>query len=122
MACFIAPTTAAILTQKLRKKIPPRFHIDWLLTMLWGGVVWLIPEHIYHGEVVLYPPFFTAGLSKIVPEVLTVGISMVAATIAIWTIMVLISQLFVNKTFRLNQMGLLMLGAVLMIFIDRIVF
>jgi hypothetical protein len=52
MACFIAPTSAAILTTAFRKRFPPAWHINWLNTMIWGGAIALTVEHIAHGEIV----------------------------------------------------------------------
>jgi len=119
MACFIAPTTAAIIATAARKKISPRYHIEWLLALLWGGVAWLIPEHIYHGEVVLYPPFFTAGLHKIIPEVLRVGVPMTMAAIAVWAAMVAVVALHKNSKFQLRFVHLMLVGAVIMILVDK---
>ncbi len=57
MACFIAPTTAAIIATGIKKKIPQKYHFEWLITMFWGGVAMLNVEHISHGEVVPFPRF-----------------------------------------------------------------
>src|SRR3989344_8290148 len=102
MACFIAPTTAALLTQAIKKKIPARFHIEWLLTMLWGGAAWLIAEHIYHGEVVFYPPFFTAGADTIISEVLSIGFTMVTVLILIWGLLLQTEPLHKKRSFITN--------------------
>jgi len=120
MACFIAPTTAAIVATAVRKKIPPRYHIEWLLALLWGGVAWLIPEHIYHGEVVFYPPFFTAGLHTIIPEVLRVGVPMTIIAITIWLAMVSTAMIFKDKKIQLGFAHLMVIGAVIMILVDKI--
>jgi len=94
MACFIAPMTVAVATTVFRKKIPERYHISWLNTLLWGGVAGLALEHIAHGEVVPYPPFLTAMANPVdtavmIHEILTVGVGMLIACVAVWTIMVL---------------------------------
>ena len=34
--------------------------LGWLMNMLWGGVILLAIEHMWHGEVVPFPPFLTA--------------------------------------------------------------
>ncbi len=91
MACFLAPAAAAIAATAVRKKIPEKYHIDWLVSMLWGGVVMLAVEHIAHGEVVLYPPFLTAGLLEVFPEILRVGVPMALSIFLIWGIMVMIA-------------------------------
>ena len=91
MACFIVPAGAAIVTTVARKKVPEKYHINWLNSMLWGGVVMLAVEHISHGEVVLYPPFLTAGLPEVLPEMLRVGVPMTLSIFLIWGIMVAIA-------------------------------
>ncbi|MFC1687251.1 hypothetical protein ACFL0L_01635 [Patescibacteria group bacterium] len=101
----------------VRKKIPSPYHIKWLFALLWGGVVWLIPEHIYHGEVVLYPPFFTAGLDNIIPEVIRVGVPMTIAAITVWLVMILIATFY--KKLQLHFIYLMVFGAVIMILVDK---
>lgn len=87
MACFIVPMGTAIVTTVAKKKIPEKYHLDWLNTMLWGGVVMLAVEHVAHGEVVLYPPFLTAGLSEVFPEMMRVGVPMTLAIFLVWAVM-----------------------------------
>ncbi|MFA4937128.1 MAG: hypothetical protein WC575_02465 [Patescibacteria group bacterium] len=120
MACFLAPTTAAIIVTIFKKKIAAKFNIKWLQIMLWGGVAWLIPEHIYHGEIIFYPPFFTAGFTEIISEVIRVGIPMVMATVTVWVIMTMFSVLFQKNKLRANSFYLFISGAVIMVLIDRI--
>ncbi|MDD2688955.1 MAG: hypothetical protein PHT41_02225 [Candidatus Omnitrophica bacterium] len=91
MACFLVPTSTAIVTTVIRKKIPEKYHINWLNSMLWGGVVMLAVEHISHGEIVLYPPFLTAGLAEVFPEMLRVGVPMTLSIFLIWGIMVTVA-------------------------------
>lgn len=97
MACFLAPTTTAIVTSGLKKKIDPKYHLDWLNTMLWGGAAMLIIEHIVHGEVVFYPPFLTAmknpaDIPVMLKEIATVGVGMTIAIFAVWVIMVVVAN------------------------------
>ncbi|MCM8789689.1 MAG: hypothetical protein NC916_01520 [Candidatus Omnitrophica bacterium] len=91
MACFLVPTAAVMVTTAVRKKIPEQLHINWLNSMLWGGVVMLAVEHIAHGEVVLYPPFLTASLSEVLPEMVKVGVPMTLVIFLLWGIMVAVS-------------------------------
>ena len=91
MACFVVPTAAAIVTTAMGKKVPEKYHLDWLNSMLWGGVVMLAVEHIAHGEVVLYPPFLTAGLNEVFPEMMRIGVPMTLVIFLIWGIMVAVS-------------------------------
>lgn len=97
MACFLAPTTAAIITTAIRKKFPSKYHLDWLITMLWGGVVMLAVEHMSHGEVIPYPPFLTAGFSEVLPELLKVGVPMTFAITLVWATMVLVARVMSKK-------------------------
>ena len=92
MACFLVPTGTAIVTTVMGKKVPEKYHLNWLNSMLWGGVVMLAVEHIAHGEIVLYPPFLTAGLHEVLPEMLRVGVPMTLAIVLIWGIMVAVAE------------------------------
>jgi len=93
MACFLVPTAVAIVTTAVNKKVPEKYHINWLNSMLWGGVAMLAIEHISHREIVLYPPFLTAGLSEVLPEMVRVGIPMTLAIFLIWGIMVIVGAI-----------------------------
>jgi uncharacterized membrane protein len=94
MACFLTPTAAAIITASIKKKVSPKYHLEWLNTMLWGGVLMLIVDHIISGEVTIFPPFLTAlkspaDIPVMLREIATVGGTMTAAVIIVWAIMVL---------------------------------
>ena len=88
MACFLVPTAAAVVTTAVGKKVPEKLHFNWLNSMLWGGVAMLALEHISHGEIVLHPPFLTAGIPEAWPEMMRVGIPMTLIIFLIWGIMV----------------------------------
>jgi hypothetical protein len=93
MGCFTAPLTLGIATTVLRKRIPAKYHVNWLNAMLWGGTAGLIIEHIAHQEVVPYFPFLTAMSSPadtavMFHEILTVGGMMIVASVAAWAVMV----------------------------------
>ena len=51
----------------------------------------LAVEHIAHGEIVLYPPFLTADLHEVLPEMLRVGVLMTLAIVLIWGTMVAVA-------------------------------
>lgn len=97
MACFLVPTAAAIVTSVAGKKVPEKLHFNWLNSMLWGGVAMLAIEHISHGEFVPYPPFLTAGLPEVWPEMMRVGIPMTLAIFLIWGIMVTVAAIMSKK-------------------------
>ena len=116
MACFIVPGTEAIVASIVEKAVASKEETDgtakeaaaegritwkqklsWLTAMLWGGAVLLALEHIWHGEVVLYPPFLTAmsdaaDTAVMLQEMSTVGVSIAVAVTVIWVAMVLIAD------------------------------
>lgn len=96
MACFSAPTAVAIVTTAFRKKIPKKYHINWLNGMLWGGTAGLALEHVAHGEIVPYFPFLTAMKSAedtavMVQEIITIGGGMLVACVVVWVLMLLVA-------------------------------
>ncbi len=108
MACLIAPATVAIITTATRKKIPAKYHIEWLNTMLWGGVIMLIIDHIISGEIVFYPPFLTTMRNPhdtfvMLKEIATTGVAMTVAIILAWMIMVLIANR--ESIFKINKIN-----------------
>ncbi|MFH1589696.1 MAG: hypothetical protein ABIB43_03980 [archaeon] len=100
MACFIAPTSVAIITTALRKKLPKQWHINWLNTMIWGGAVALAVEHIAHQEIVPWLPFLTAMSNPadtvvMLKEIAIVGIPMTLGLIFAWVVMVVVYENFI---------------------------
>lgn len=93
MACFTVPMSLAIIIGALRKKIPASYHIDWLLLLLSGGVASLIVDHVAQGEIVPYPPFFTAlsssaSTATMFQEMATIGVAMTAMCVMVWSALV----------------------------------
>ncbi len=111
MACFLVPTTEAIVTtvaEKIIKKREneeaakgtenevPKVHLSeklgWLNKMLWGGSVLLAFEHIWHGEVIPTFPFLTAvqngETADMLAEMGTAGVGMAVLVTLIWAGMV----------------------------------
>ncbi|MCD7722748.1 MAG: hypothetical protein LUH82_02175 [Clostridiales bacterium] len=121
MACFLAPVAEAIVVSIVKhnikkkeeialeapkaeiamsgdsgKKIPLSQKLGWLNKLLWGGSFLLLFEHIWHGEIVFYFPFFTAMQNKadaieMLKEIATVGVTMAALCTIIWCCMLAIS-------------------------------
>ena len=67
MACFTIPLAEGIILSVAKKiafkkdaESALKARLGHLENMLYGGSFLLAIEHIYHGEVVLYPPFLTA--------------------------------------------------------------
>ena len=119
MACFIAPVGEAIVMtivkKNLEKKekleaaggaapdgaeargVPMSVKIGWLTKLLWGGSFLLALEHIWHGEVVPWPPFLTAmnnpaDIQPMLLEIATVGVTMAVLVTAVWGVMLLVSD------------------------------
>ncbi|MBM3245721.1 MAG: hypothetical protein FJZ13_00110 [Candidatus Omnitrophica bacterium] len=97
MACFVVPMSAAIVTTAVGKKVPEKYHLNCLNSMFWGGVAMLAVEHIAHGEIVLYPPFLTAGLHEVFPEMIKVGVPMTLCIFLIWGVMVAVATTLDKK-------------------------
>ena len=57
--------------------------------LLWGGILLLAFEHLWHGEVTLFAPFLTAmsnpeDKAVMLHEMATVGVTMSAVVTAVW--------------------------------------
>lgn len=130
MACFLAPAAEAIVVSIIKKNqkkkeeaafkrgvsastvatsqnnIPWSRKLSWLTRMLWGGVFLLAIEHIWHGEVVPWPPFLTAmsnsaDIQPMLMEILTVGGSMMLFVTAVWGVMILVAERIYKKSSKL---------------------
>lgn len=114
MACFVVPAVEAIVVtaaylaakkkeQKIQapaladeskfeqepKKVTWAKKLSLLTGLLWGGVLLLAFEHLWHGEVSMFPPFLTAMSSKeatvqMLHEMSTVGVMMSVTVTAVW--------------------------------------
>ena len=92
MACFLVPSALAIIVSIIRRalgKAAERVRLGLLETLLWGGAGILALEHVWHGEVVPWPPFLTAMQSpedwaQALHEMTTNGVAMAVATVALW--------------------------------------
>ncbi len=115
MACFVVPMGEAIITTIVQKVVKKREKktagkkvekngFTWsqklglLNKLLWGGSVLLAFEHLWHGEIVPWPPFLTAmsnpaDIAPMLHEMATFGTAMAIATTVIWGIIVLIIEL-----------------------------
>lgn len=120
MACFVAPAAVAVVTtvvQKVVKKKETAATVEgqaqvvlgkwtrrlrWLNTMMWGGAALLCLEHIWHGEVVPWPPFLTAmqtpgEIGPMLREIATVGVAMTVVLLAAWGIMIGVAELIERR-------------------------
>jgi hypothetical protein len=115
MACFLVPAGEAIVTTVVQKVMEKREkkpggertekiglkwsqRLSWLNKLLWGGTILLALEHVWHGEVVPWPPFLTAmenpaDVSPMLHEMATFGGAMAITVTVVWLIIVLIAEL-----------------------------
>ncbi len=97
MACFLVPMGLGIITTLLARFFPKRLNIHWLNAMLWGAVAMLMVEHVAHGEIVPYPPFLTAGILEVLPEMLSVGGPMAIASVSFWALLTAANDIVTRK-------------------------
>ena len=127
MACFLVPTAEAIVTTVITKtakeekkdftdvsaestveasekpvKMSFVRKLRWLSNMLWGGAVLLCFEHLWHGEVVPFPPFLTAAsdpadTAVMLHEMSTVGVCMAVLITVVWIGMVIVSNVIEKR-------------------------
>ena len=117
MACFVVPVAEAVITTVATKvvkskeeeakinntdemvmeseKISLSKKLSWLSNLLWGGSALLLFEHIWHGEIVPFFPFFSAlsnpaDKAQMLHEISTVGVAMAVAVTLAWVVMVAI--------------------------------
>jgi hypothetical protein len=115
MACFLVPMGEAVVTTVVQKVVARREKrtggvgtkttglnwsrkLGWLNNMLWGGTILLALEHVWHGEVVPWPPFLTAmenpgDVAPMLHEIATVGVAMAITVTVVWAVMVLVVEL-----------------------------
>ena len=108
MGCFLVPGALAIVTTVFRKRIPARYHVGWLNTMLWGGTMGLALEHVANKEIVAYPPFFTSmtsatGISSMLEELATVGVAITVVFVAIWAAAVVAYYRIAKESTKSNE-------------------
>lgn len=110
MACFVAPLAQAAVVAATKASIDRKGggsqtarllsqRLGWLNQMLLGGSFLLAIEHIWHGEIVAYPPFLTAlqspaTIGPMLQEIATVGVAMAVLITAVWLVMVGVSARF----------------------------
>ena len=81
--CYTIPLAAAIITTTLwRRSKGPRTW--WLNLMLYGGALFGIVDHIWHGELFL--------ISESVAEDLSLGLVITATVFACWGIILALSK------------------------------
>lgn len=114
MACFLVPTTEAIVTTIVKKTVgdkavkvnsekhPFLSKLNWLNNMLWGGSALLAFEHVWHGEVTPFFPFLTAmqdagEMTEMFHEMATSGVAMAAVVTLAWVGIVVASNVIKKR-------------------------
>lgn len=120
MGCFTATIVEAVAASAVAKsikakeekegtasemsvKIPLSRKVGWLSNMLWGGSALLAFEHLWHGEVVPFPPFLTAmsnpaDMMEMLKEIACTGTTMVLLVTAVWAAMVGVVHVIEKKS------------------------
>jgi hypothetical protein len=120
MACFLVPAGEAIVTTVIQKAIENKEKKDgakstvqtgltwsrrlgWLNKLLWGGVILLALEHVWHGEIVPWPPFLTAmenpaDVAPMLHEMMTIGVAMAIFVTIIWGILIAVAEIKTRVT------------------------
>ena len=98
MACFTACVAEVLVAYGVKKVVAKSNHqkvrafsgkIQKLINLLLSGSFLLLIEHVWHGEIVPFYPFFTAAKDPestrvMINEILTIGVSMDIAVTVIW--------------------------------------
>jgi hypothetical protein len=125
MACFLVPTGEAIVTTVVQKIMEKRERktgkahvgsqgitwsrrLSWLNKMLWGGSILLALEHVWHGEVVPWPPFLTAmenpgEVGPMLHEMATIGVGMAVCVTIVWGILILIVEAKTKASLQIKE-------------------
>jgi hypothetical protein len=102
MACVIVPIAEAVVVSLILKGMKRRAagsgesrgwirKLEWLHKALWGGAFLLVIEHVWHGEIVFWPPFLTAmsnpaDTEAMWHEMATVGVCMALFITGVWLV------------------------------------
>jgi len=115
MACFLAPMALAIvmtIVQLLTRHsdLSQKLKLSTLNAMLWGGVVILAAEHVFHGEITAFWPYLTAMSSPadtavMLAEIASIGGSMTLAISLTWMGMLAVSTLMTKRVAVTDQLS-----------------
>ena len=128
MACFVVPAVEAVIVTVAERvikskekeetvkvsfsdgsvgdavKTPFSKKVGWLNKLLWGGVLLLAFEHIWHGEIIPFFPFFTAvadgNTAEMLAEMATNGVMMSVIVTAVWGVMLAVSAVVEKRAVR----------------------
>ena len=115
MACFLAPMALGIImtiVQLLNRHsdLAHKLKLSALNAMLWGGVVILAAEHVFHGEITAFWPYLTAMSSPadtavMLSEIATIGGSMTLAISFTWVGMLAVTTLMTKRVAFKDQLS-----------------
>ena len=130
MACFLVSAAEAVVVTvvekveekkelkasesgqeiKTKSAIPMSRKLKWLTYMLWGGVIMLLFEHVWHGEIVPWFPFLTAmedaaSMHEMLFEMATVGVGMAALITIVWVVVCRVAEAIVKRPETEERVG-----------------
>ncbi len=90
-------------SESVQVKIPLSRKLKWLNSLLLGGAVLLMFEHIWHGEVVPWFPFLTAmsnaeDAAEMFHEMATTGVCMALLVTAVWAVICVVADYMVKHS------------------------
>ncbi len=105
MACFLVPMVLAIVTSGIQlsaRGLSQKLKLSLLNALLWGGVILLAVEHVWHGEITAWPPYLTAMATPadtaiMLSEMATVGTSMALVISATWLTTLAVTTLMTKR-------------------------
>ena len=122
MACFTVPLAEAVVVSTVKTVVKKAGFsqktlefidekVGWLEKMLYGGSALLAIEHLYHGEISIYPPFLTAlntpeEIPVMLHEMATSGVGMALLTTAVWGVIVGVSGVLGGRKTEVREGGL----------------
>ncbi|MGD6807293.1 MAG: hypothetical protein ACQCN4_10090 [Candidatus Bathyarchaeia archaeon] len=115
MACFLAPMALAIVMTIIQlltrhNDLSHKLKLSTLNAMLWGGVVILAAEHVFHGEITAWAPYLTAMSSPadtavMLSEIATIGGSMTLAISGTWMGILAVNYLMTKRIAVKDQLS-----------------
>jgi uncharacterized membrane protein YqgA involved in biofilm formation len=108
MTLAIIMTIVQLLTR--HSDLTHKLKLSSLNAMLWGGVVILAAEHVFHGEITAWAPYLTAMSSPadtavMLSEIATIGGSMTLAISCTWMGMLAVTALMTKKVAIKDQLS-----------------
>lgn len=93
----VAKKEQSLHSSQSSHKIPWSRKLGWYMYLLLGGAFLLAFEHIWHGEIVPYPPFLSAmetkdGFITMLEEIAIVGTLQVVLITCVWGIMIFVAE------------------------------